>query len=129
MRSCRLALVLCLGACASAPKPEKQSAELFQPAVRPEPLTAEEVGALVQDAAPSIAACYHRERLSSDVLSSYVFELAIPNDSLPQSVAKISSSLEGQSFLEECVSEVLKRIKFPAHAGDDLKVRVPISPR
>ncbi len=123
-----LFLVALVAACASSPKPQKQDASLFKSAVRAKPLDAEEVGTMVNEAGASISACYHRERLSTDKVSSYVFELDIPNDGLRQKVTRVSASIENQTFLEECVTKVLSGLRFPSHSGKDLKVRIPIDP-
>jgi hypothetical protein len=109
----------------NAPDPD------WKDGVRQKPLTAEEVTQEVNGHLEELQKCFSRERLNASAVSAYTFRMEIPNDGSPPKVALVSNTpppKEDQLFLVNCLSDVLRRIKFPAHVGEKLKIDVPIQP-
>jgi hypothetical protein len=99
----------------------------WQNGVRVRPVDEDEVREKIGLRADELRTCFSTERLSSPKLAHYVFELTIPPDGGPHGVEKLSATAE-QPFLAECLHKVLAGIRFPAYAGEALRVKVPIEP-
>lgn len=123
-----LALVSLI-ACAAAPTPLPPPRPTgYDNTIRPDPLSAEEVREIIGTRIESLNACYLRERMSTSTLSSFIFELDVPNDGTQHAVQTLHMSVAGQEILSECLQRVLVSLKFPAHSGGPFKVQVPIQP-
>jgi len=117
-----LALLACAG-----PTPVKQpQAETWDLEFQAKPLSAKEVRAEIAEKGMPLRACFQREKMSSDDLASYVFELIVPNDGGPLLINQLSTTNPKQKILAECLVAVLKTLHFPAHAGPNLRLKIPI---
>ena len=99
----------------------------WQGGVRQRPLTPEEVGANIRKHLGPIQDCYARERLNTPRPSSFFFQLDIPPDGSTHTVTMLEASDPAQLILTACVSDVLRTLEFPAHNGEPLQVKVPLS--
>ena len=124
----RVFLILALGLCACAgPRTVKQpQAENWDLEFQEKPLTASRVRTMIAERSPQLGGCFERERMSSDELASFVFELIIPNDGTPHELIRLSSTIPKQEILTECIESELKKLKFSPHAGPSLRLKVPI---
>ena len=119
-------LVLCLCACAGPRTIKQPQAENWDLEFQEKPLSATRVRTMIADRSAQLGACFERERMSSDQLASFVFELIIPNDGTPHELIRLSTTLPKQEILTECIESELKKLKFSAHAGPSLRLKVPI---
>lgn len=111
--------------CAGSPPPTVQ--RLYVDGVRQRPLTEQEAERRLREAAPTYETCYRREMMNqTERLSSYVFRLWIPTDGSGADVKMERATVKGQVTLRECLQEALSRVKFPAHVGDPITLRVPL---
>lgn len=94
--------------------------------VRREALAPAEVERAVQGQAARFEACYRSEAMNSPKLSSYVYRLDVPPDGSAPVVHLQKASIPEQKLLEDCVTQVLRSLRFPAHTGARLEVEVPI---
>jgi hypothetical protein len=113
-------------ACAGPKTIKQPQAETWDLEFQAKPLTTKTVRTKIAGQSAILGACFQRERLSSDVLASFVFELIIPNDGTPHQVIRVSTSQPQQEILSECVHLQLKKLKFTPHAGPSLRLKVPI---
>ena len=126
-RLCVIFLIITTSACGGAKGVKQPAATDWGVEYQPTALTVEQVRKKISDRAPSLTACFKREKLSSDVLASFVYELIIPTDGTLHQVKQVSTSGPNQLILAECIQKVLKELRFLAHSGTELRVQVPIS--
>ena len=109
------------------PKTIKQpQAESWDLDFQNKPLSIKQVRSMIAERGPNLRACFEREKMSSDTLASFVFELIIPNDGTPHEVIRLSTTIPKQEILSECLEGELKKLKFTAHAGPSLRLKLPI---
>lgn len=125
-------LLFLMFGCAASPPPVMVKAD----PIRKEPVTGPEVEAKIKGVSDKIMNCYRAERMNvginapagADALARFVFRVRVPTDGSKVGVTVAKSSRPEQHMLAECVSGVLKRLSFPAHAGQPLDVEMPIEP-
>ena len=99
----------------------------FVDGVRQHPLTDVEAEQRLRRAAPNFETCYRREMINlNEKLSSYIFRVWIPTDGSGAEVKVLKATVKGQVTLRECLQEAIGRVKFPAHVGEPITLRVPI---
>ena len=113
-------------ACAGPQTIKQPQAESWDLDFQAKPLSTKTVRTKIAGQSAALGACFQRERLSSDVLATFVFELIIPNDGTSHEVILVSTSQPKQEILSECVHLQLKKLKFAPHAGPSLRLKVPI---
>lgn len=122
----RLLLALALFGCATPPPP-KAGPPLEVNGVRQAPLTQEEVEAKIRGQADQLRTCYGRERYNLNVdLKDFTYKVTVPPDGTPSSAQVQGEVPENQILLSECLAEVLRRIRYPAHVGAKITLMVPI---
>lgn len=127
IRYCVIFLIITLSACGGSKAVKQPEATDWGVEYQQAELTVDQVRARISEKAPALTLCFKREKLSSDVLASFVYELTIPNDGTPHQVKQISTSGPNQLILAECIQTVLQKLRFIAHSGSKLTVQVPIS--
>ena len=127
IRYCVIFLVIAVSACGGSKAVKQPAAADWGVQYQKTELTVDQVRATISNQAPALTACFKREKLSSDVLASFVYELTIPNDGTSHQVKQLSATGPNQLILAECIQTVLKKLKFIAHSGSKLRVQVPIS--
>lgn len=118
----------CLGAlaCASQPPPPVVK-PLYKDGVLQRALTVEEAERYLRQTAPEFEACYRREALNmAQQVSSYVMQVSVPTDGKPATVTVLKETVPGQMTLRGCLVDAIRRVKFPAHIGQVIKMNVPI---
>lgn len=129
MRSLLVSLLLASG-CASAPAAPPGPPRLYEDGVRQLPLTEDEVEARVRALAPRLENCYREERLNlSAELSEYLFEIVVPADGQPVEVDVVEESVPEQVSLHDCMLRIFSSMKFTAHVGEPITLRVPVRSR
>jgi hypothetical protein len=113
-------------ACAGPQAVKQPQAESWDLAFQAKALTVEQVLAAIGEKSMKLRACFQRERMSSDVLASYVFELSVGNDGRPPEIKELSTTNAKQLILSECLASVLRALRFLAHPGGVLRLKVPI---
>ena len=118
--------VVALGGCAGSPPPTVQ--RLYdQDGVRQRALTEKEAFELLRQNSPMYETCYRREMMNLNKrLSSYIFRVWIPTDGSGADVEVEKATIKGQITLQECLEEALGRVRFPAHIGEPITLRVPL---
>lgn len=112
--------------CASPPPPPVTK-PLFVDGVMQRELTPKEAERYLRKAVPDFDVCYRRELLNfNESISSYVFEVYVPADGTPAEVVVQSESVPNQVVLRDCLVEAIERVKFPAHLGKPITLKVPI---
>lgn len=122
-------LAISMSACAGPKTVKQPQAENWDLEFQEKPLSASRVRGMIAERSPQLSACFERERMSSDVLASFVFELIIPNDGTPHQSIRLSTTFPKQEILSECIESELKKLKFTPHAGPSLRLKVPIQPQ
>ncbi len=121
----RFVLALAFFACASEPPTRSAPAEIG--GVRQRPLTEAEIESKIRDQADALRTCYGRERYNLNVdLSDFTFKVGVPNDGTPSTAEVQGTVPENQQLLSECLSQVLRRVHYPAHVGAKITLMVPI---
>lgn len=113
-------------ACAGPQAVKQPQAESWDLAFQAKALTVEQVLAAIGEKSMKLRACFQRERMSSDVLASYVFELSVGNDGRPPEIKELSTTNAKQVILSECLALVLRSLRFLSHPGGVLRLKVPI---
>jgi|GEM_PF-7006137 len=120
-------LIIAFSACGGSKAVKQPDATDWGVQYQKTELTVDQVRATISSQAPALTACFKREKLSSDVLASFVYELIIPNDGTSHQVKQLSATGPNQQILAECIQTVLQKLQFIAHSGSKLRVQVPIS--
>lgn len=122
-----LAVIVALVACGCKSQPAPRAPSRIDD-TRKDPLTVEEVEETVRGVAQDFGACYHTERrqLVVEDLSEYVLQLRVPVDGKAPEVTVVKSTIPAQKTLEQCVVNVLAKLRFPAHPGKRITLNVPI---
>lgn len=95
--------------------------------MRQQALTEAEVESKIRDQADALRTCYGRERYNLNVdLSDFTFKVTVPSDGTPSTADVQGTVPENQQLLSECLSQVLRRIHYPAHVGAKITLMVPI---
>ena len=119
------ALTVIVAGCSGSPVPTVQRP--YIDGVRQRPLTTEEAEGRLRRAAPTFESCYRREMINlTEKLSSYIFRVWIPTDGSGAEVKVLKATVKGQVTLRECLEEAIARVRFPAHVGEPITLRVPI---
>jgi hypothetical protein len=105
---------------------QKAPPPTFREGVRQEPLTVGEVEERLKQSRVRLEACYRAEAMNSPKLSSYVMRMRVPSDGERPEVTVVKATLPEQKVLEDCVRQVLRALRFPAHSGGAIELEVPI---
>ncbi|MEM7678226.1 MAG: hypothetical protein AAF449_19725 [Myxococcota bacterium] len=91
------------------------------------PLSTSAAETLLRKAVPSYETCYRREMLNlNKSLSNYIFLVWIPTDGSGADVEVEKATIKGQTTLRECLEEAIEDVRFPAHTGKPIQLRVPV---
>ncbi len=119
---------LCLGAVACAtPPPPPVVKPMYKDGVLQRALTPKDMVRFLRQAVPDFDVCYRREhRNLAPKLSNYVLQVFVSADGTPADIEVLSETEKSQVILRACVIAAAEKIRFPAHLGDDITLKVPI---
>ena len=111
--------------CASAPP--GRVGPRFEDGIRQTPLTPREAEGRLRGTVSEVEVCYQREVLNLiEGMSNYVFEVSIPTDASKPTIKILEETVPGQIDLRTCLIETFGRVRFPAHVGPPITLRVPV---